>query len=87
MVRWEWEQITRIPGYKMDLKMHRRSTWCPTQPTTRSNCEVGPNFTFTWPGTEPTLTINVADLAEGSYVLRGNDGGAQKWARMVMVAH
>ncbi|HQV39942.1 MAG: PQQ-dependent sugar dehydrogenase [Flavobacteriales bacterium] len=43
--------------------------------------------TFTWPGTEPTLTINVADLAEGSYVLRGNDGGAQKWARMVMVAH
>ncbi len=43
--------------------------------------------TFTWPGTEPTITINVADLAEGSYVLRGNDGGVQKWARMVMVVH
>lgn len=43
--------------------------------------------TFTWPGAAPTLNINVADLAEGSYVLRGNDGGAQRWARMVMVAH
>ena len=43
--------------------------------------------TFTWSGSEPTLTVNVADLAPGSYVLRGNDGGAQRWARMVMVKH
>lgn len=42
---------------------------------------------FTWPGTEPTLTIDVSGLAQGSYVLRGGDGGAQRWARMVMVVH
>ena len=41
----------------------------------------------TWPGTEPTLTINVADLAQGSYMLRGSDGGTWRWARMVMVMH
>lgn len=43
--------------------------------------------TYTWPDSEPAITIKVADLPEGSYVLHGNDRGAQRWARMVMVAH
>ncbi|MCB0756901.1 MAG: PQQ-dependent sugar dehydrogenase [Flavobacteriales bacterium] len=43
--------------------------------------------TMIWKSADAVLTISVADLAEGTYVVKGSSGTAQPWARTVLVVH
>ncbi len=43
--------------------------------------------TRTWPAGDTTLVIDVAGLAEGSYLLRGKAKGILQWVRKVQVVH
>lgn len=43
--------------------------------------------TMLWPGHLSTISIDVKDLAEGSYVVRGQAEGMQHWSRLIIVAH
>lgn len=43
--------------------------------------------TLVWPSQHSSVSIDVRDLAEGTYVVRGQAEGKQHWARMIMVAH
>lgn len=43
--------------------------------------------TMLWPGHLSTISIDVKDLAEGSYVVRGQAEGMQHWSRSIIVAH
>lgn len=40
---------------------------------------------LSWPDSSPVLSIDVADLAEGSYLIRGSASGGGTWERLVMV--
>jgi len=39
-----------------------------------------------WPAAQPELAVDVQGLPAGAYLLRGTEGGMQRWARMVQVA-
>lgn len=43
--------------------------------------------TTVWPSHLSSISIDVRDLAEGTYVVRGQAEGKQNWARMILVAH